>query len=66
MINRFEDQSSVERLLAAPSEAVKNVMSHQGKALVDRLQRYVTAHPKESLLIAATAGVVLGWITKRR
>ena len=65
MINRFEDQPSIERL-RAPAEAVKNAVSQSGKAIVDRMEQIVTTHPKESLLIAGLAGVVFGWITKRR
>ncbi len=66
MINRFEDRPSIERLLAVPAETVKSAVSHSSKALVDRMERLITSHPKESLVIAVAAGAVLGWISKRR
>jgi ElaB/YqjD/DUF883 family membrane-anchored ribosome-binding protein len=66
MINRFDDRPSIERLLVAPAESVKSAVMHSGKAIVDRMERLITSHPKESLVIAVAAGAVLGWISKRR
>jgi hypothetical protein len=31
-----------------------------------RVERMAADHPKPCLIAAATAGVILGWITKRR
>jgi ElaB/YqjD/DUF883 family membrane-anchored ribosome-binding protein len=34
--------------------------------LWQRVEQLVVEHPKQSLAVAAVAGVVLGWIIKRR
>jgi ElaB/YqjD/DUF883 family membrane-anchored ribosome-binding protein len=46
--------------------ATPAVSTSAATGLWQRVEQLVVEHPKHSLAVAAAAGVVLGWIIKRR
>jgi hypothetical protein len=67
VIHRFDPRAAVphddQRL---PATDGAQAVGGTSAALLRRLEQLITAHPKQSLIAALTAGVLLGWISKRR
>jgi hypothetical protein len=65
MIQRFNGQPAVAHYPPPKGEGAAAV---EGRALAfwRRVERMIADHPKQSLIAAAAAGAVLGWLTKRR
>jgi hypothetical protein len=68
--NRFDDRAEIEHYLPTAEQGstfrAEPSMPGPTVPLVERLGRWIAAHPKQSLITALAAGAVLGWITKRR
>jgi ElaB/YqjD/DUF883 family membrane-anchored ribosome-binding protein len=64
MIKRFDDRSLIGHLL--PSAETGAQVQERAANIWHATEQYIANHPKRSLIVALTAGAVLGWLTKRR
>jgi hypothetical protein len=66
MIDRNEEQMILgERAMRPELDASLSVFKQRPVALLHLLETGMADHPKKSLLVALSLGVLLGWIIKR-
>ncbi|MGD9724476.1 MAG: hypothetical protein AB7O59_24790 [Pirellulales bacterium] len=66
MIKRFGRYATSKREDWNGGAAEEQLSAPSPRILLKQVEHFVVAHPKQSLIVALTAGVVLGWMSKRR
>jgi hypothetical protein len=66
MITVMREQTTQRERSSGEPHDEHGVIAEHALDVWRRVERMAADHPKPCLIAAATAGVILGWITKRR